>query len=147
MPVARMAPAPHRRTRRVRRWDWRRSGAGGPDSPPEAIAIMAADPDHLMPAADAPDTLALLPVRNTVLFPGVVLLQEILHCLSQKSGLKLWRVAAAKFHRPVTGGCVLTLWTDAPAATVPVGTPIRFELRRLDAVVVSGQVEAGAAAP
>ena len=81
------------------------------------------------------------------IFPGVVLLQEILHCLSQKSGLKLWRVAAAKFHRPVTGGCVLTLWTDAPAATVPVGTPIRFELRRLDAVVVSGQVEAGAAAP
>ena len=30
MPVARMAPAPQRRTRRVRRWAWRRSGAGRP---------------------------------------------------------------------------------------------------------------------
>ena len=33
MPVARMAAAAQRRTRRVRRWDWRRSGAGGHDSP------------------------------------------------------------------------------------------------------------------
>jgi hypothetical protein len=39
--------------------------AVGPDSPSEAIAIMAADPDHLLPAAEAPEVLALLPVRNT----------------------------------------------------------------------------------
>src|SRR6476661_2226786 len=40
---------------------------------PESIAIMAADPDHLLRGDDAPPTLPLLPVRNTVLFPGVVL--------------------------------------------------------------------------
>ena len=40
---------------------------------PEAIAIMAADPDHLLNGADAPQELLLMPVRNTVLFPGVVL--------------------------------------------------------------------------
>ncbi|MEJ7665247.1 MAG: hypothetical protein WKG07_39835 [Hymenobacter sp.] len=27
---------------------------GGPDSPADAIAIMAADPDHLLPAAERP---------------------------------------------------------------------------------------------
>ncbi|GAA4346592.1 endopeptidase La [Hymenobacter saemangeumensis] len=46
---------------------------GDPSSQPEAIAIMAADPDHLLRGDDAPPTLAILPVRNTVLFPGVVL--------------------------------------------------------------------------
>jgi len=40
---------------------------------PEAIAIVAADPDHLLNGADAPQELLLMPVRNTVLFPGVVL--------------------------------------------------------------------------
>ena len=33
MPATRMAADARRRTRRVRRWDWRRSGAGGHDSP------------------------------------------------------------------------------------------------------------------
>jgi ATP-dependent Lon protease len=46
---------------------------GDSASQPESIAIMAADPDHLLKGDEAPTTLPLLPVRNTVLFPGVVL--------------------------------------------------------------------------
>ncbi|WP_375417102.1 endopeptidase La [uncultured Hymenobacter sp.] len=54
---------------------------------PEAISIMAADPDHLLSRADAPETLPLLPVRNTVLFPGVVLPVTV----TRKKGAKLVR--------------------------------------------------------
>jgi ATP-dependent Lon protease len=66
--------------------------AGGSDSAPEAIAIMAADPDHLISANDAPTVLALLPVRNTVLFPGVVLPVTV----TRKKSIRLVRKLAAK---------------------------------------------------
>ena len=60
---------------------------GEANAQPEAISIMAADPDHLLNPADAPDTLSLLPVRNTVLFPGVVLPVTV----TRKKGAKLVR--------------------------------------------------------
>ncbi len=60
---------------------------GEADSQPETISILAADPDHLLAEADAPDTLPLLPVRNTVLFPGVVLPVTV----TRRKGAKLVR--------------------------------------------------------
>jgi ATP-dependent Lon protease len=48
---------------------------------------MAVDPDHLLSRDEAPDNLALLPVRNTVLFPGVVLPVTV----TRKKGAKLVR--------------------------------------------------------
>ena len=62
---------------------------GDSHSQPEAIAIMAADPDHLLRGDDAPATLPLLPVRNTVLFPGVVLPVTV----ARKKSVKLVRKA------------------------------------------------------
>lgn len=59
----------------------------GDSAQPEAIAIMAADPDHLLSGDDAPATLPLLPVRNTVLFPGVVLPVTV----TRKKSIKLVR--------------------------------------------------------
>ena len=61
------------------------------NSQPEAIAIMAADPDHLLRGDDAPPTLPILPVRNTVLFPGVVLPVTV----TRKKSVKLVRKAYA----------------------------------------------------
>ena len=52
---------------------------------------MAADPDHLLRGDDAPPTLPLLPVRNTVLFPGVVLPVTV----ARKKSVKLVRKAYA----------------------------------------------------
>jgi ATP-dependent Lon protease len=66
--------------------------AGGSDSAPEAIAIMAADPDHLISGKDAPSTLPILPVRNTVLFPGVVLPVTV----TRKKSIRLVRKLAAR---------------------------------------------------
>jgi ATP-dependent Lon protease len=66
--------------------------AGGSDSAPEAIAIMAADPDHLISGNDAPPTLPILPVRNTVLFPGVVLPVTV----TRKKSIRLVRKLAAR---------------------------------------------------
>nr|GFB19322.1 lon protease homolog 2, peroxisomal [Tanacetum cinerariifolium] len=66
--------------------------ANGSDSAPEAIAIMAADPDHLILGDDAPATLPLLPVRNTVLFPGVVLPVTV----TRKKSIRLIRKLASK---------------------------------------------------
>jgi ATP-dependent Lon protease len=66
--------------------------AGGSDSAPEAIAIMAADPDHLISGKDAPPTLSILPVRNTVLFPGVVLPVTV----TRKKSIRLVRKLAAR---------------------------------------------------
>ena len=60
---------------------------GEADSQSEAIAIMAADPDHLLSRTDAPNSLPLLPVRNTVLFPGVVLPVTV----TRRKGAKLVR--------------------------------------------------------
>ena len=64
---------------------------GDSHSQPEAIAIMAADPDHLLRGDAAPPTLPLLPVRNTVLFPGVVLPVTV----ARKKSVKLVRKAYA----------------------------------------------------
>ena len=64
---------------------------GEVNSQPEAIAIMATDPDHLMPADEAPAALPLMPVRNTVLFPGVVLPVTV----TRKKSVKLVRKAYA----------------------------------------------------
>ena len=102
----------------------RQALAGGSDSPPEAIAIMAADPDHLLPAADAPETLALLPVRNTVLFPGVVLPVTV----SRKKSIRLIRKLADKKEKLL--GVVAQLQADADEPTTadlhPVGTLARI---------------------
>ncbi|GAB3637136.1 endopeptidase La [Hymenobacter arcticus] len=127
-------------------FDLSRSGhlaAGGPDSPSEAIAIMAADPDHLLPAADAPDVLALLPVRNTVLFPGVVLPVTV----TRKKSIRLVRKLAAKNEKLV--GVVAQRHPDADEPNTddlhPVGTLARI-LKLIDqpddtvTIILQGQV-------
>ncbi|MDF7813483.1 endopeptidase La [Hymenobacter sp. YC55] len=43
------------------------------DNPAEVVSIVATDPENPLEVQEAPSTLPLLPVRNTVLFPGVVL--------------------------------------------------------------------------
>ncbi|WP_375434604.1 endopeptidase La [uncultured Hymenobacter sp.] len=43
------------------------------DNPAEVVSIVATDPEYPLDLQEAPSTLPLLPVRNTVLFPGVVL--------------------------------------------------------------------------
>jgi ATP-dependent Lon protease len=53
---------------------------------------MAADPDHLISGKDAPPTLSILPVRNTVLFPGVVLPVTV----TRKKSIRLVRKLAAR---------------------------------------------------
>ncbi len=101
-----------------------RTFAGGPDSSSEAIAIMAADPDHLLPAADAPATLALLPVRNTVLFPGVVLPVTV----TRKKSIRLIRKLAVQADKFV--GVVAQRQPDADEPGTddlhPVGTLARI---------------------
>ncbi len=117
--------------------------ASGPDSPADAIAIMAADPDHLLPAADAPDVLAILPVRNTVLFPGVVLPVTV----TRKKSIRLVRKLAAKNEKLV--GVVAQRHPDADEPTAadlyPVGTLARI-LKLIDqpddtvTLIIQGQV-------
>ncbi|MGI4741617.1 MAG: endopeptidase La [Janthinobacterium lividum] len=117
--------------------------AGGPDSPSDAIAIMAADPDHLLSAADAPDVLAILPVRNTVLFPGVVLPVTV----TRKKSIRLVRKLAAKNEKLV--GVVAQRHPDADEPTTedlyPVGTLARI-LKLIDqpdgtvTIIIQGQV-------
>jgi len=117
--------------------------AGGPDSPSDAIAIMAADPDHLLSAADAPDVLAILPVRNTVLFPGVVLPVTV----TRKKSIRLVRKLAAKNEKLI--GVVAQRQPDADEPTTedlyPVGTLARI-LKLIDqpddtvTIIIQGQV-------
>ena len=117
--------------------------AGGPDSPSDAIAIMAADPDHLLSAADAPDVLAILPVRNTVLFPGVVLPVTV----TRKKSIRLVRKLAAKNEKLI--GVVAQRHPDADEPTTedlyPVGTLARI-LKVIDqpddtvTIIIQGQV-------
>ena len=117
--------------------------AGGSDSPADAIAIMAADPDHLLPATDAPDVLAILPVRNTVLFPGVVLPVTV----TRKKSIRLVRKLAAKNEKLV--GVVAQRHPDADDPTAadlyPVGTLARI-LKLIDqpddtvTLIIQGQV-------
>ena len=47
--------------------------AGGGDDPEQRIPLPTADEEIEMSRADVPDELAILALRNTVLFPGVVL--------------------------------------------------------------------------
>ena len=117
--------------------------AGGPDSPADAIAIMAADPDHLLPIADAPAVLAILPVRNTVLFPGVVLPVTV----TRKKSIRLVRKLAAKNEKLL--GVVAQRHPDADEPTAedlyPVGTLARI-LKLIDqpddtvTIIIQGQV-------
>ncbi|RZK16708.1 MAG: endopeptidase La, partial [Hymenobacter sp.] len=85
---------------------------------------MAADPDHLISANEAPDTLALLPVRNTVLFPGVVLPVTV----TRKKSIRLIRKMAAKNEKLI--GVVAQRNPDADEPTLDdlyeVGTLARI---------------------
>ncbi len=111
--------------------------------PPEAIAIMAADPDHLLNGDDAPAALPLLPVRNTVLFPGVVLPVTV----TRQKSAKLVRALAGRGDKLL--GVVAQLNPDdtepAVADLHPVGTLARI-LKLIDqpdgqvTVIIQGQV-------
>ncbi|WP_324676354.1 endopeptidase La [Hymenobacter sp. GOD-10R] len=59
------------------------------DDPSEMVSIVATDPDQPMSEQDAPTELPLLPVRNTVLFPGVVLPVTV----TRKKSIRLVRKA------------------------------------------------------
>lgn len=110
---------------------------------PEAIAIMAADPDHLLNGDDAPAKLPLLPVRNTVLFPGVVLPVTV----TRKKSAKLVRAIYASGDKLL--GVVAQRSPDAEEPAVadlhPVGTLARI-LKLIDqpdgqvTIIIQGQV-------
>ncbi|SHK60567.1 ATP-dependent Lon protease [Hymenobacter psychrotolerans DSM 18569] len=59
------------------------------DDSAEVVSIVATDPDQPLDPNDAPETLPLLPVRNTVLFPGVVLPVTV----TRKKSIRLVRKA------------------------------------------------------
>ncbi|MCA8831339.1 endopeptidase La [Hymenobacter pini] len=59
------------------------------EDPAELVSIVAADPDQPLGADESPEVLPLLPVRNTVLFPGVVLPVTV----TRKKSIRLVRKA------------------------------------------------------
>ena len=59
------------------------------DDSTEMVSIVAADPDQPMSPGEQPEMLPLLPVRNTVLFPGVVLPVTV----TRKKSIRLVRKA------------------------------------------------------
>ncbi len=59
------------------------------EDPAELVSIVAADPDQTLTADESPAVLPLLPVRNTVLFPGVVLPVTV----TRKKSIRLVRKA------------------------------------------------------
>ncbi|WP_175470915.1 endopeptidase La [Hymenobacter psychrophilus] len=59
------------------------------DDSTEMVSIVAADPDQPLPPGEQPEVLPLLPVRNTVLFPGVVLPVTV----TRKKSIRLVRKA------------------------------------------------------
>ncbi|MCC2546991.1 endopeptidase La [Hymenobacter sp. BT175] len=59
------------------------------DDPAEVVSIIAGDPEGFEPGAETPTELPLLPVRNTVLFPGVVLPVTV----TRKKSIRLVRKA------------------------------------------------------
>nr|WP_246559021.1 endopeptidase La [Hymenobacter piscis] len=59
------------------------------DDSTEMVSIVAADPDQPMSPGEQPEVLPLLPVRNTVLFPGVVLPVTV----TRKKSIRLVRKA------------------------------------------------------
>ncbi|TPG67646.1 endopeptidase La [Hymenobacter nivis] len=104
---------------------------------------MAADPDHLLNGDDAPAKLPLLPVRNTVLFPGVVLPVTV----TRKKSAKLVRAIYASGDKLL--GVVAQRSPDDAEPTVaelhPVGTLARI-LKLIDqpdgqvTIIIQGQV-------
>ncbi|AII52916.1 Lon protease [Hymenobacter sp. APR13] len=59
------------------------------DDSSDIVSIVATDPDQPLNAQESPETLPLLPVRNTVLFPGVVLPVTV----TRKKSIRLVRKA------------------------------------------------------
>ncbi|WP_303310520.1 endopeptidase La [Hymenobacter sp. BT730] len=59
------------------------------DDSEEVVSIVATDPEQTMLEGDMPEVLPLLPVRNTVLFPGVVLPVTV----TRKKSIRLVRKA------------------------------------------------------
>ncbi|OGX81628.1 endopeptidase La [Hymenobacter coccineus] len=104
---------------------------------------MAADPDHLLNGDDAPAKLPLLPVRNTVLFPGVVLPVTV----TRKKSAKLVRAIYASGDKLL--GVVAQHSPDDAEPTVaelhPVGTLARI-LKLIEqpdgqvTIIIQGQV-------
>ena len=86
-------------------------------------------------AADHPAFQGHFPGRPVV--PAVVLLAETLAAVAAESGrpVQRWRVANAKFTRPVGPGAALTLARETLASG-----QVRFEIREGEAVVASGQL-------
>ena len=84
-------------------------------------------------AADHPAFAGHFPGQP--ILPGVVLLAEALHAISQATGrgAERWTLASAKFLRPVTPGTALTL-----SHTVSESGGVRFEVRAAAIVVASG---------
>ncbi|WBO83156.1 endopeptidase La [Hymenobacter yonginensis] len=59
------------------------------DDSSDIVSIVASDPDQPLNGQESPETLPLLPVRNTVLFPGVVLPVTV----TRKKSIRLVRKA------------------------------------------------------
>ncbi|WBA40241.1 endopeptidase La [Hymenobacter canadensis] len=59
------------------------------DDSSDIVSIVAADPEQPLNGQESPETLPLLPVRNTVLFPGVVLPVTV----TRKKSIRLVRKA------------------------------------------------------
>ncbi|PJJ47916.1 endopeptidase La [Hymenobacter chitinivorans] len=59
------------------------------EDPAEMVSIVATDPDQPLSEQESPELLPLLPVRNTVLFPGVVLPVTV----TRKKSIRLVRKA------------------------------------------------------
>ena len=84
-------------------------------------------------AADHPAYAGHFPGRP--ILPGVALLAEVMHAVSQSTGRGAdgWNLAGAKFLQPVTPGMPLTL-----VQTAADGGAVRFEVRSASGIVASG---------
>ncbi len=87
-------------------------------------------------APDHPCLAGHFPGRPLV--PGVILLEQVAQAVRARHDLRLVRIIEAKFLAP--------LGPDEPARVLLEGAPprLRFEIRRGDALLARGRVEAGA---
>jgi ATP-dependent Lon protease len=94
------------------------------DSDPDEGELIAADQDSDLSTAERPEVLALLPVRNTVLFPGVVLPVTV----NRKKSIKLVRRAYRSSAKLVGVVAQQNAASDDPtvADLFPVGTLARI---------------------
>ncbi len=106
--------------------------------PPAAVPPAAELQSELAIASDHPAYAGHFPGQP--ILPGAVLLDEALREIGRSRGVDLtrWRIASAKFLKPVAPGEPLTLTHSAPSDSI-----IRFVICNPRCVIASGMLAYG----